>query len=269
MPAGVVPVRVSVTRDRAGRYFVSTLVEEFIAPLPAVFASGSRTPKAVGLDLGLTSLVTLDDGTKIGRPRLLKRYGERLARLQRDLHRKRLGSHNRNKVRQKIARLYALIRDVRKDVLDQFTTRLVRENQVLVVEDLSVGTLLRAARGKGRRRKARLNQAILDASWGELVQRLLYKCAWYGRTLVIVDRFFPSTRRCSACHVLGPRMDVSVREWTCGGCGAVHDRDVNAAVNLRDEGMRLYGLVAASLAPGEELPAAIRASEWERCPRAA
>ncbi|WP_406168349.1 transposase [Streptomyces canus] len=239
LPVGEVPVRLSVTRDRADRYFVSILVEERIAPLPVVFVPGTREPKAVGVDVGLASLVILDDGTKFDHPRLLKRYAEKLARLQRELHRKVRGSKNRQKVREKIARLYALISDVRRDMLNQLTTRLVRENQVLVVEDLSVRTLMSAARGKGRRRKAKLNQAIVDASWGELLRQLRYKCEWYGRTLVVVDRFFPSTRRCSACHVVGPRMDVSVRQWTCAGCGILHDRDVNAAVNLRDEGLRL------------------------------
>lgn len=146
-------------------------------------------------------------------------------------------------------------------MLDQLTTRLVRENQVLVVEDLPVANLLRPAVGKGRQRKARLNQAIKDAAWGELLRQLRYKCAWYGRTLVIVDRFFPSTRRCSSCHTKGPRLDVSVREWTCTNCGAVHDRDRNAAVNLRDEGMRLYWLVAAALPPGRVAPPVIKASE--------
>ncbi|GCB48166.1 transposase [Streptomyces sp. NL15-2K] len=177
LPVGVVPVRLSVTRDRAGRYFVSTLVEERIVPLPPVFVSGSREPKAVGVDVGLASLVTLDDGTKLDHPRLLKRYAEKLARLQRELHRKVKGSRNRGKVRQKIARLYALIGDVRRDMLDQLTTRLVHENQVLVVEDLSVVTLMRAGRGKGRQRKAKLNQAIMDASWGELLRHLRYKAS--------------------------------------------------------------------------------------------
>ncbi|MDX2544918.1 RNA-guided endonuclease InsQ/TnpB family protein [Streptomyces sp. WI04-05B] len=269
LPVGVVPVRLSVTRDRAGRYFVSTLVEERIVPLPAVFVPGSRAPKAVGLDLGLASLVALDDGTKVGHPRLLRRYAEKLARLQRELHKKVRGSANRDKVRRKIARLYALISDVRKDMLDQFTTRLVRENQVLVVEDLAIGNLMRPARGTGRRRKAKLNEAIIDAGWGELLRQLRYKCAWYGRTLVVVDRFFPSTRRCSACHTKGPKLDVSVREWTCAGCGVVHDRDVNAAVNLRDEGLRLYWLVAAGLPPAKGVPTLIRASELEDCLRAA
>ncbi|WP_307805147.1 RNA-guided endonuclease TnpB family protein [Streptomyces sp. VRA16 Mangrove soil] len=261
LPAGVVPVRLTVSRDRAGRFFVAFLVEEVIALLPEVFVAGTREPRAVGVDLGLASLVTLDDGTKMDHPRLLRRYADQLARLQRELHRKKLRSKNREKVRRKIGRLYALISDVRRDMLDQLTTRLVRENQVLVVEDLSIVTLLTPATGKGRRRKARLNSSIRDASWGALLRQLKYKCEWYGRTLVIVDRFFPSTRRCSGCHAKGPKLDVSVREWACAECGAVHDRDVNAAVNLRDEGMRLYWLVASALPPGRAAPSVLRASE--------
>ncbi|MGW2637603.1 RNA-guided endonuclease InsQ/TnpB family protein [Streptomyces sp. NPDC001348] len=101
-------------------------------------------------------------------------------------------------------------------------------------------TLLRAGRDVAWRRKAKLNRSIVDAGWGELLRQLRYKCEWYGRTLVVVDRFFPSTRRCSACHTMGPELSLSVRSWTCAGCGVRHDRDVNAAVNLRDEGMRQY-----------------------------
>ncbi|MGK3095070.1 RNA-guided endonuclease InsQ/TnpB family protein [Streptomyces sp. WAC01490] len=261
LPTGVRPVKLTVSRDRAGRFFVSVLVEERIAPLSPIFLRDPGAPKAVGLDLGLAALATLDDGEKVDHPRLLKRYGAKLAQLQRSLHRKKKGSKNREKARQEIARLYSLISDVRRDALDQLTTRLVRENQVLVVEDLSIASLVRSAKGKGRRRKAGLNRAILDASWGELLKQLRYKCAWYGRTLVIVDRFFPSTRRCSACGVTGPKLDLAVRSWSCGGCGAVHDRDVNAARNLRAEGMRLYELMASALPPGRAMPSLIKASE--------
>lgn len=261
LPVGVAPVKLSVTRDRAGRYFVSVLVEERIEPLPAVYLPGGSEPKAVGIDLGLAALVTLDDGTKVYHRRLLRKYEKELARLQRGLHRKKRGSKNRGKARERVARLYALISDVRRDMLDQLTTRLVRENQVLVVEDLAIMNLLRPAAGKGRRRKARLSQSIMDAAWGELLRQVRYKCAWYGRTLVIVDRFFPSTRRCADCHAKGPSLDVSVREWTCAECGAVHDRDENAARNLREEGMRLYWLVASALPPGRVPPPVIKASE--------
>lgn len=261
LPGGLVPVKLTVTRDRAGRYFLSVLVEERIPPLPPVFLPGGSEPKAAGLDLGLATLVTLDDGERLEHPRLLKKYAKELTRGQRELHRKQKGSKNREKARKRIARLYALIGDVRKDMLDQFTTRLVRENQVLVVEDLAIINLMRPAAGKCRRRKAGLSQSIIDAAWGELLRQLHYKCEWYGRTLVVVDRFFPSTRRCSACHTNGPRPALSVREWTCAACGVVHDRDENAAVNLRDEGMRLYWLVAGSLPPGKAPPPVIKASE--------
>ncbi|MFJ6634353.1 RNA-guided endonuclease InsQ/TnpB family protein [Streptomyces sp. NPDC091376] len=256
LPSGVTPVKLTVTRDRAGRHFVAVLVEEVIEPLAEVVDPECGEPKVVGVDVGIASLVTLDDGTKIDHPRLLRKYADRLARLQRQLHRRRAGSKNRAKVRAKIARLYALIRDVRRDVLDQVTTRLVRENQVLVVEDLAIASLMRA----GGRRKARLNGAIIDASWGELLRLLTYKAEWGGRTLVIVDRFFPSTRRCSVCHADGGPKGLSVRSWTCVRCDTTHDRDVNAAANLREEGLRLYRLVADALPAGRALPAVIRAS---------
>ncbi|MGY1498889.1 RNA-guided endonuclease InsQ/TnpB family protein [Streptomyces sp. QTS52] len=142
--------------------------------------------------------------------------------MQRELHKKVRGSANRDKVRQKIARLYALIGDVRRDMLDQFTTRLVRENQVLVVEDLAIGNLMRAARGKGRRRKAKLNEAILDAGWGELLRQLRYKCDWYGRTLVIVDRFFPP-------HGVAPPVTPRGRSWM-SRCGSGRVRSVGSSM---------------------------------------
>ncbi|MFJ7206784.1 RNA-guided endonuclease InsQ/TnpB family protein [Streptomyces sp. NPDC098789] len=256
LPAGVAPVKLTVTRDRAGRFFLYVLVEERVAPLPTAFLPGTDAPKAVGIDLGLTALVTLDDGSTVDHPQLLKKHKKKLARLQKELHRKQKGSNNRGKARLKIAELYASITDIRKDSLDQLTTRLVRENQVLVVEDLAVANLMRTKR---------LRNSMVDASWGTLLEMLRYKAAWYGRTLVVVDRFFPSTRRCSACHTKGERLDLSVRSWTCAACGAVHDRDGNAAVNLRDEGLRLYRLVAQALPPDKNPPSIIRASGLPEC----
>ncbi len=260
LPAGVTPVKLTVTRDRAGRFFLYALVEEQIPRLPTALTPGTDAPKAVGIDLGLTALVTLDDGSTVEHPRLLKKYAKKLARLQKEMHRKRKGSNNRGKARVKIARLYALISDVRRDALDQLTTRLVRENQVLVVEDLAVANLLRSPK---------LRNAITDASWGALLKMLRYKAAWYGRTLVVVDRFFPSTRRCSSCHTKGEQLDLSVRTWTCAACGVAHDRDGNAAVNLRDEGLRLYWSVAMALPPGRTPPSVIHASEPPECVTAA
>lgn len=253
LPSGAHPVKVTVTRDRAGRYFLSVLVEESVSRLSP--AAG----KAVGLDVGITSLVTLDDGSKVDHPRLLRRYRARLARLQRQLHRKRRGSRNREKARLAIARLYARIGDVRRDLLDQLTTRLVRENQVLVVEGLDIEGLKGRRSGMDKRLRARLNEGITDAGWGALLRRLAYKAEWYGRTLVVVDPHFPSTRICSHCRAVEGPTDLSVRVWTCAACGATHDRDGNAAVNLREEGLRLYRLVVGA-EPGErEAPPLIRA----------
>ncbi|GAB2908010.1 RNA-guided endonuclease TnpB family protein [Streptomyces mayteni] len=245
MPAGAVPVKVTVSRDRAGRFFVSLLVVEVVEPLPP-------TTGVVGIDLGLASLVTLDTGEKVAHPRLSRRWSGRLARLQRRWHRGQPGSANRERTRRRIARLCARMADVRLDVVDKVTTRLVHENQVLVVEELPVQNLSR--RGRGRRKRA-LNRSIRDAAWGMFLDRLRYKAEWYGRTVVVVDRFFPSTRRCSACGVRGARQPLSVREWRCGACGTAHDRDVNASRNLRAEGLRLLG------ARREGAPALIRAAE--------
>ncbi|WP_308407707.1 RNA-guided endonuclease InsQ/TnpB family protein [Streptomyces sp. RKAG337] len=177
---------------------------------------------------------------------------------------KQPGSRNRAKARRKVARLHARVQDARKDALHQITTRLVHENQVLVVEDLAIANLMGSATGTvdepGRRvrQKAGLNRAIADASWGELIRQLHYKARWYGRTVVVVDRFFPSTRRCAACHAVDGGKDLSVRSWTCPHCGAELDRDTNAAANLRTEGLRLYWALVRGLPPGKSPPAVIR-----------
>jgi putative transposase len=146
----------------------------------------------------------------------------RLARAQRGLSRKAKGSNNRDKARVKVARIHARIADRRRDHLHKLTTRLVRENQAIVLEDLSVCNMVK---------NRALARAISDAAWTELRSMLEYKCAWYGRDLVVVDRWFPSSRLCSACGELHEHLPLSAREWTCA-CGAAHDRDVNAALNI-------------------------------------
>ncbi|MDX3093561.1 RNA-guided endonuclease TnpB family protein [Streptomyces sp. ME01-24h] len=220
LPQGAEPTTVTVSRDAAGRWFVSLLCEDAIAPAPA-------TAAAVGLDAGITCLVTLSTGEKIANPRHERRDRKRLARAQRELSRKAKGSSNRAKARVKVARVHARIADRRRDFLHQLTTRLVRENQTVVIEDLTVRNLLK---------NGRLARAISDASWTELRSMLEYKCAWYGRELVVVDRFFPSSKLCGACGTVRGRLPLNVREWTCD-CGAVHDRDVNAARNILAAGL--------------------------------
>jgi putative transposase len=220
LPEGTEPSTVTVSRDAAGRWFVSLLREDHIAPAPA-------TTAAVGLDAGITSLVTLSTGEKVANPRHERRDRGRLVRAQRELSRKAKGSANREKARRKVARVHARIADRRRDVLHKLSTRLVRENQTVVIEDLSVRNLLQ---------NGTLARAISDAAWTDLRSMLEYKCAWYGRELVVVDRWFPSSKLCGNCGTVRAKLPLHVRVWTCV-CGAVHDRDINAARNILAAGL--------------------------------
>ncbi|MFE5889427.1 RNA-guided endonuclease InsQ/TnpB family protein [Streptomyces sp. NPDC056462] len=220
LPEGAEPTTATVSRDSAGRWFVSLLCDDTVALAPATHA-------AVGLDAGITSLVTLSTGEKITNPRHERRDRARLARAQRELSRKTKGSANREKARRKVARIHARITDRRRDFLHKLSTRLVRENQTVVIEDLTVRNLLKSGK---------LARAISDASWTELRSMLEYKCAWYGRELVVIDRWFPSSKLCGACGTVRGKMPLNVREWTCD-CGIVHDRDVNAARNILAAGL--------------------------------
>jgi putative transposase len=220
LPEGAEPTTVTVSKDAAGRWFVSMLCEDRIEPAAA-------TDAAVGIDAGLDSLVTLSTGEKVANPRHERADRKRLARAQRELSRKQPGSANRAKAKIKVARVHARIADRRADHLHKLTTRLVRENQTIVIEDLHIAGMVK---------NHRLARAISDASWSEFRSMLEYKCAWYGRELVVVDRWFPSSKACSACGCLQDKMPLNIREWTCA-CGAVHDRDVNAAKNILAAGL--------------------------------
>jgi putative transposase len=220
LPEGAEPSTVTVSKDSAGRWFVSLLCEDTIAPAPA-------TDTAVGIDAGITSLVTLSTGEKVANPRHERRDRARLAKAQRELSRKADGSANREKARRKVARVHARITDRRTDFLHKLTTRLVRENQTVVIEDLTVRNLVR---------NHSLSRAISDASWTTMREMLAYKAAWHGRELVAIDRFFPSSKLCSACGAVHEKLPLNVRTWKCD-CGATHDRDVNAAINIRAAGL--------------------------------
>ncbi|MER7178460.1 RNA-guided endonuclease TnpB family protein [Streptomyces hyaluromycini] len=221
LPAGAEPTTVTVSRDSAGRWFVSMLCEDTVTLAPAATA-------AVGLDAGITSLVTLSTGEKIANPRHERRDRARLARAQRELSRKAKGSANREKARRKVAKVHARIADRRRDFLHKLSTRIVRENQTVVIEDLTVRNLLK---------NGRLARAISDAAWTDLRMMLEYKCAWYGRELVVIDRFFPSSKLCGNCGTVREKLPLTVREWTCECCGTVHDRDGNAARNILAAGL--------------------------------
>ncbi|MGP3989519.1 RNA-guided endonuclease InsQ/TnpB family protein [Streptomyces sp. 3N207] len=216
LPENVKPSTVTVSRDAAGRWFVSLLCKDpSVKPLAA---SGN----AVGIDVGLDHLLTLSTGEKITNPRHERKDRARLAKAQRTLAKKAKGSANRAKARLKVAKIHARIADRRRDHLHKVTTRLVRENQTLVIEDLTVRAMVK---------NRTLARAISDAAWSEFRSMLEYKAQWYGREVIAVDRWFPSSKLCSACGTLQEKMPLSVRTWTCD-CGTAHDRDVNAAKNL-------------------------------------
>ncbi|MFF4796124.1 RNA-guided endonuclease InsQ/TnpB family protein [Streptomyces sp. NPDC001276] len=238
LPEGVSPSTVTVSQDSAGRWFVSMLCEDpGVRPLPAADA-------AVGIDVGLDHLLTLSSGEKIANPGHERKDRARLARAQRELSRKARGDGaNRYKAQLKVAKIHARIADRRRDHLHKLTTRLVCKNQTLVIEDLTVRNMVR---------NRSLARAISDAAWSRFRSLLEYKAAWYGREVIAVDRFFPSSRLCSACGALAESMPLSVRTWTCA-CGATHDRDANAAKNLLAAGLAV-SVCGAGVRPQRRTP---------------
>ncbi|WP_326797879.1 transposase [Streptomyces sp. NBC_01808] len=210
------PSTVSVVKDSAGRYFASFVVQT--GPSEVL----PRTTPEVGIDLGLGHFAVLSDGTRVDSPRFLRRAEKRLKKAQRVLSRKEEGSNNRDTARAKVARAHARVADARRDFHHQLSTRLIRENQAVAVEDLAVKGLART----------RLAKSVHDAGWSAFVSMLEYKAARYGRAFVRIGRFEPTSQVCSQCGVKDGPKPLHVRVWTCRACGAVLDRDVNAAVNV-------------------------------------
>jgi putative transposase len=222
LPQGCEPSTITVKLDASGRWFVSLLVDDItIKPLPVAMQS-------VGIDLGITSLLALSTGQKVSNPKHFNRLRKKLKRVQKALSRKVKGSNNRHKARLKVAKVHAQISDARQDFLHKLTTQLVRENQTIAVEDLAVRNMVK---------NHKLARSISDASWGELVRQLTYKAAWYGRNLVKIERWFPSSKRCGNCGHIVDKLPLAIREWTCSICGTVHDRDLNAANNILAAGL--------------------------------
>ncbi|UUA08667.1 MULTISPECIES: transposase [Streptomyces] len=221
-PLPAVPSSLTVTMDSCGRYFLSFVVDTEPDVLPEVESE-------TGIDLGLSVFAVLSDGRKIASPRFLRRAEKKLKRLQRELSRKVKGSKNRAKARIKVARQHARVADRRRDFHHKASAQIIRDNQAVYVEDLAVSALGRS----------RLAKSVHDAGWSAFVRMLEYKAVKHGRTFAKVDRAFPSSQVCSACgHRDGPK-PLHVRQWTCGGCGTVHDRDHNAARNVLFEGRRI------------------------------
>lgn len=221
IPEGAEPSTITVKLSPAGRWSVSMLVDIVIEALP-------ESPNQVGLDLGITSLIALSNGEKVANPKAFKAKRRKLRKAQKALSRKQKGSQNRHKARLKVAKVHAEISDARIDFLHKLTTRLVRENQTIAVEDLAVKNMMK---------NRKLALSISDASWGELIRQLEYKCDWYGRTLLKIDRWFPSSKRCGHCGHIVDKLPLNIREWDCPKCGKHHDRDLNAANNILAAGL--------------------------------
>lgn len=224
-------ISVTVSRDHSGRWFISFLVSERIEPKPVV-------GKTVGIDLGVKDAVVTSHGSRYNPGDMfnIKKKQEVIKKRQKALSRKAKGSKNREKARIKLARAHSKLADAKRDWLHKTTTKLVEQFDVICIEDLNVSGMTTAVKGKGRSAKAGLNRGILSNNFGEFRELLKYKADWYGKEVVAIDRFYPSSKRCNQCGKINQNLKLQHRHWTCG-CGVYHDRDVNAALNIKAAGL--------------------------------
>lgn len=238
VPSGTLK-SVTVTMTPTGEYYALCLFDDG-QEKPEVSSEG----KAIGIDLGLTHFAITSDGSKHGNPKYYRKYEKKLVLKQRRLSKKQKGSNNRNKARKKVAKVHQKITRCREDFLHKLSRKLVDENQVLCVENLAVKNMVK---------NHNLAKSINDVGWGQFCTMLKYKCEWTGKTYIEVDRFFPSSKTCNNCLHQVKEMPLDVRSWQCPNCKTIHDRDVNAAQNIRDEGLRLLAVGHTVSACGERV----------------
>jgi putative transposase len=230
---------VTVSQNRDGSYFASVLVDDGIAT-----PEGNAKGKAIGLDVGLTDFLVTSDGSKYRHPKATAKHAKNLKRKQQKLSRKVKGSNRRSKARKLVAKVNSKIKRVREDFLHKLSRKIVNENQVIVVENLNI---------KGMVRNHCLAKAISDAGWGMFATMLRYKAEMIGKVYLEIDRFFPSSKTCNHCLFKVSEMNLTIREWKCPQCEAVNDRDINAAKNIRDEGLRFMALGISAAASGRNV----------------
>ncbi|MDJ0519576.1 MAG: RNA-guided endonuclease TnpB family protein [Trichodesmium sp. MO_231.B1] len=249
LPQGCSPTTITVMLDPSNRWLVSLRFNDNrdlkLKPLK----------KRVGVDVGISSLIATSDGKKINNPKYFNKLYKKLRLSQKSLSRKTKGSNNYQKARLKVARIHAKIKDSRLDYTHKLTyvanptapLQLIRENQTIVVEDLAVKNMVK---------NHKLARAISDANWGELVRQLEYKAQWYGRELIKIDRYFPSSKRCSNCGHVVEKLPLNIREWDCPECGSHHDRDINASINILAAGLAVSVCGATVRPEGSKSPRA-------------
>ncbi len=228
----------TISKEPTGKYFVSLLVETIVEPLPKTYSN-------IGIDLGLTDFIVLSDGSKVANPKFLSKLQHKLAREQKILAKRRAvakadqrklsKSRNYQKQKVKVAKVYEKISNTRKDFLHKLSFNLIKNHDVIAIEDLNV---------KGMVKNKKLAKAISDSSWSAFTTMLVYKADWYGKTLVKIDRWYPSSKTCSGCaHVLTKaELPLQVRTWNCPSCLQDNDRDINASINILNEGLKLSTL---------------------------